>query len=174
MLTLVVTASPLVKRGQELAQWTLKRIPRLKPRFRAEAMTAMAAFACVTVLAGWWLLPQLARIYNNQGFGALRAGDLAEARQKFQRAVALQPNDATSLVLYGRGLIYAGRPAEAVTYIKRGMRLSPYFPAFFLILFGILLFIFEVHNPVMSLVVGGAIAVAFLWSGIASFKQEKK
>lgn len=80
LLTLVVTASPLVKRGQELAQWTLKRIPWLKPRFRAEAMAGMAAFAFVAVLAGWLLLPQLALIYNNQGFAALWAGDLTEAR----------------------------------------------------------------------------------------------
>lgn len=92
LLTLVITASPLVKRGQELAQWFLKRILWLKPRFRAEAMTAMAAFAFVAVLAGWLLLPQLARIYNNQGFAALRTGDLAEARGKFQRAVALAPD----------------------------------------------------------------------------------
>jgi hypothetical protein len=49
-----------------------------------------------------------------------------------------------------------------------------YFPAFFLILLGILLFIFEVHSPVMSLVVGGAIAFAFLWGGFASLKREKK
>jgi adenylate cyclase len=55
-----------------------------------------------------------------------------EALKSFKRAVTLQPNDATSLVLYGRALIYAGRPAEAVTYIKRGMRLSPYYPAFYL------------------------------------------
>lgn len=50
----------------------------------------------------------------------------------FRRAVALQPNDDNSLVLYGRGLIYAGRPAEAIVYIKRGMTLSPHYSAFFL------------------------------------------
>ncbi|MBU0514267.1 MAG: tetratricopeptide repeat protein, partial [Proteobacteria bacterium] len=32
------------------------------------------------------------------------------ALKSFERAVTLQPNDATSLVLYGRGLICAGRP----------------------------------------------------------------
>ncbi len=49
-----------------------------------------------------------------------------------------------------------------------------YFPAFFLVLLGIMLFIFDVHSPVMSLVVGGAIAAAFLWGGFVSLKQEKK
>ncbi len=54
------------------------------------------------------------------------------ALKSFRRAVALQPNDDNSLVLYGRGLIYAGRPAEAIGYIKRGMDLSPHYPAFYL------------------------------------------
>ncbi|MBN1797281.1 MAG: hypothetical protein JW822_01800 [Spirochaetales bacterium] len=49
-----------------------------------------------------------------------------------------------------------------------------YFPAFFLILLGLLLFIFEVHSPIMSLVVGGAIAIAFLWGGFTSLKRESK
>jgi len=92
LLTLLLAGSPLFKRGQELAQWTLKRVSWLKPRFRAEAMTSMAALAFVAVLAGWLLLPQFARVYNNQGFAALQAGNLTGAQQKFQRAVALNPD----------------------------------------------------------------------------------
>jgi tetratricopeptide (TPR) repeat protein len=121
LLTLVVTASPLVKRGQELAQWTLKRIPWLKPRFRAEAMVGMAAFAFVAVLAGWLLLPQLALIYNNQGFAALRAGDLAGAKSKFQRAVALTPD--LEVPYYNLAGVYhrIGRPDEAKAWYQQAI-----------------------------------------------------
>jgi adenylate cyclase len=54
------------------------------------------------------------------------------ALKSFRRAVMLQPNDDNSLVLYGRGLISAGHPAQAIPYIQRGMALSPHFPAFYL------------------------------------------
>jgi tetratricopeptide (TPR) repeat protein len=92
LLTLVLTASPLVKRGQDLARWTINRIPRVKPRFRGEAMAGMAALAFVIVLVGRLFLPHLAVIYNNQGFAALQSGNLTSAQRKFRRAVALNPD----------------------------------------------------------------------------------
>jgi hypothetical protein len=49
-----------------------------------------------------------------------------------------------------------------------------YFPAFFLILVGILLLIFNFHTSYSSLVIGGANAVAFVWGGILSRRREKK
>ncbi len=121
LLTLALTASPLVKRGRELAHWGLKRIPRLKPRFRAEVMTAMAAFAFVIVLTGRLLLPSLGRAYNNQGFAALRAGDLAAARVKFRRAVALAPDLAVPY--YNLADVYRriGRPDEAESWYQRAI-----------------------------------------------------
>ena len=92
LLTLIITGSPLFKRGQELAEWALQRIPWLKPRFRAEAMAALAALAFVLVLVGRvWIVPQSAMYYNNRGHAELRAGNLAAAQQTFRRAVALDP-----------------------------------------------------------------------------------
>jgi tetratricopeptide (TPR) repeat protein len=121
LLTLTLTASPLVKRGPELAQWFFERISWLKPRFRAEAMASMAALAFVAVLAVRLLLPQLAIVYNNQGFAALQAGNLTRAQQKFQRAVALDPEQAVSY--YNLAEVYQdiARPDDAQTWYQKSI-----------------------------------------------------
>ena len=46
-----------------------------------------------------------------------------------ERAVELDPNGAQVLGLLGTTLNHAGRPDEAITYLKQGIRLNP-FPAF--------------------------------------------
>jgi tetratricopeptide (TPR) repeat protein len=121
LLTLTLTASPLVKRGPELAQWFFERISWLKPRFRAEAMASMAALAFVAVLAVRLLLPQLAIVYNNQGFAALQAGNLTKAQQKFQRAVALNPDIVVPY--YNLADVYQriNRPDEAQAWYQKAI-----------------------------------------------------
>ena len=121
LLTLILTASPLVKRGQDLAQWFFKRISWPKLRFRAEAMAGMAALAFTTVLVGRLLLPQFARVYNNLGFAALQAGNLTSARQKLQRAVALNPD--LVVPYYNLAEVYRriNRPDEAETWYEKAI-----------------------------------------------------
>ena len=121
LLTLTLTASPLVKRGQELAQWFFERISWLKPRFRAEAMASIAALAFVIVLLARLLLPQLAIVYNNQGFAALQAGNLTKAQQKFQRAVALNPDIVVPY--YNLADVYQriNRPDEAQAWYQKAI-----------------------------------------------------
>jgi tetratricopeptide (TPR) repeat protein len=77
--------------------------------------------AFAAVLASRLLLPQLAFIYNNQGFAALGAGDLTEARQKFQRAVALDPD--LEVPYHNLADIYhrIGRPDEAETWYQKAI-----------------------------------------------------
>jgi tetratricopeptide (TPR) repeat protein len=43
-----------------------------------------------------------------------------------EKALALEPNDITSHLAMGRVLIYAGRPQEAINFIKKAMLLDPY------------------------------------------------
>jgi len=121
LLTLTLTASPLVKRGQELAQWFFERISWLKPRFRAEAMASIATLAFVIVLLVRLLLPQLAIIYNNQGFAALQAGNLTKAQQKLQRAAALNPD--LVVPYYNLADVYQSinRPDEAQTWYQKAI-----------------------------------------------------
>jgi len=56
----------------------------------------------------------------------------AEAISEMERALALDPNDPTSLYNMGNALTYAGRPKEAVEFLTRGMRLDPHNPARYL------------------------------------------
>jgi len=121
LLTLTLTASPLFRRGRELAEWFFGRIPRLQPRFHAEAMAGMAVLAFLLVGLGWLSLPRLSRYYNNEGHDALRAGNLMAAQRAFQRAVALNPD----LVVPYQNLadVYQriGRPQEAQNWYQKAI-----------------------------------------------------
>ncbi len=55
-----------------------------------------------------------------------------EAITEAERAITLDPNDATSHFWMGRVLIYSGRSAEALEFLKRATRLNPYSPAGYL------------------------------------------
>ncbi len=121
LVTVIVTSSPLFKRGRELSGWVLKRIPRLKPRFHAEAMAGMAAISFVLVGIGWLSLPQLALSYNNAGHRVLREGNLLAAQRSFQRAVALNPDLVAPYQnladVYGQ----IGRPEEAQNWYQQAI-----------------------------------------------------
>ena len=49
-----------------------------------------------------------------------------------EKAVALEPNHADATVELARTLEYAGRPQEAIEMTKKAMRLSPYYPDWYL------------------------------------------
>jgi tetratricopeptide (TPR) repeat protein len=92
LLTLLLTASPLTKQGQDLGKVILQRISWLKPHWHSRAMLGASVIAFVMVLIARLLLPQLARMYNNWGLEELQVGNLTAAQQDFQRAVALTPD----------------------------------------------------------------------------------
>ncbi|KPK88938.1 MAG: hypothetical protein AMJ94_13600 [Deltaproteobacteria bacterium SM23_61] len=55
-----------------------------------------------------------------------------EAISEMEQALALDPNDPTSLYHMGYTLTFAGRPKEAVEFFKKGMRLDPHNPSRYL------------------------------------------
>jgi adenylate cyclase len=55
-----------------------------------------------------------------------------KAIEEGERSIALNPNSAGAYVWLGMSLTYAGRPEEAIGMIKKGMRLSPFPPAFYM------------------------------------------
>ena len=50
------------------------------------------------------------------------------ALQEFEKAVALNPNDASLIIDHGWCLTWAGRPNEGLPLMKKAMRLNPYHP----------------------------------------------
>jgi len=54
-----------------------------------------------------------------------------DALKEFQAAIALDPNDSWTYAYLAFSLIYARRPAEALTQIEIAMRLDPHYPPLF-------------------------------------------
>jgi TolB-like protein/Flp pilus assembly protein TadD len=63
-----------------------------------------------------------------------------EARH-YQRAIALNPNDANAIAAYGALLAVLGRPEEGIDRIREAMRLNPYHPEWYWVDLGIVLYI---------------------------------
>jgi tetratricopeptide (TPR) repeat protein len=118
ILTLLLTSSPLLKRGPELGQWAIRHLTWLNPREGGEATFGMAALALILVLLGWFSLPSLGTLYNNWGDEALNSGDLVTAEQWFQRATALKPE--LPVAYYNLAVLYedSGSPDEAIRWYR--------------------------------------------------------
>ena len=56
-----------------------------------------------------------------------------------ERGVALNPSGSLARVYYGQSLIYAGRPEEAVPVLQKAVRLNPFGPDFFYLIYGLAL-----------------------------------
>lgn len=121
LVTLALTASPLVKRGRELGAWMVAHVLKFKLRYRAEALAALTGLALVIVLGIRLTLPSIAVIYNNQGFAARQTQNYARAQRKFQRAVALHPDNA--IAAYNLAGVYARlrEPEKAQTWYRQAI-----------------------------------------------------
>jgi TolB-like protein/class 3 adenylate cyclase len=75
-------------------------------------------------------------VYALQGTIHLLKGEYDEAIEAGEKAVAYNPNHATNTALLAMTLHNAGRPKEAIRKFKTAMRLSPYYPAWFLEVLG--------------------------------------
>ncbi|MFQ5973554.1 MAG: adenylate/guanylate cyclase domain-containing protein [Alphaproteobacteria bacterium] len=75
-------------------------------------------------------------VYALQGAIHLFKREYDEAIEAGEKAVAYNPNHATNTALLAMILHNAGRPKEAIRKFKTAMRLSPYYPAWFLEVLG--------------------------------------
>lgn len=118
VLTLLLTSSPLLKRGPELGQWIFRRLTWLDPRHRGEMTAAAAALALIGVVLCLLSLPHLGTLYNNRGHSALAAGDLVAAERWFQGASALHPE--LPVPSYNLAEVYeqSGAPEEAISWFR--------------------------------------------------------
>ncbi len=121
LLTLTLTASPLIKRGPDLLASGVARLPKLKLQDRAEALAALTGLAFAIVLMIRLALPAVAVAYNNQGFAARQAQNYAQAQRKFQRAVALHPDNA--IAAYNLAEVYwrLREPDKARDWYRRAI-----------------------------------------------------
>ncbi len=73
-----------------------------------------------------------ARGFGELGFANLYKKRHDEALSDYQRALALNPNDADIVAEYADALVYAGQPSKSVELIEKAMRLNPYYPDWYL------------------------------------------
>ena len=67
-------------------------------------------------------------------------GDTDSAEWHYQRALALNPNDANVVVASGRLLAYRGHLEEGIDRVRQGMRLNPYHPEWYWVNLGSVLY----------------------------------
>ncbi len=123
LMTVLLTGSPFTERGRDLVQWIFQRIPRLAPRFHAEAQAALAFLAFVLVLFGRQVaLPQLAEQYNSQGLEALVTGNMIEAEHNFERAVALDADQSEGYYHMADAFKEIGQTEEAIDWYQKTLQ----------------------------------------------------
>ena len=76
----------------------------------------------------------LAHAVQSRMFAAF--GFHTEAVEEAEKAVALDPNDATAIAGLAHALVHADRPGEGLTFIQDAMRLDPHYPPSYLIILG--------------------------------------
>jgi Tfp pilus assembly protein PilF len=121
LVTLALTASPLVKRGCELGGWMVDHVLKFKLRYRAEALAALTGLVLVIVLGIRLALPPVAVLYNNQGFAARQTRNYARAQRKFQRAVALHPDNAVAAYNLAEVYAHLREPEKAQTWYQHAI-----------------------------------------------------
>jgi tetratricopeptide (TPR) repeat protein len=132
LLTVLLTGSPLLKQSQDLAQWSLRRIPNLSPRYRGELSAGLAGLALLLVGLLWFSLPQIGRWENNWGRQAINAGDLVEAERRLERAAALAPDLPVSYYNLAQVYLDSGRDDEAIRWLERSIERDRRFrPAYY-------------------------------------------
>ena len=60
-----------------------------------------------------------------------------KAKNYYEKALSLNPNHANLQAAYGGLLIYLGKPREAIVHHKKAMRMSPFYPAWYLFRLGL-------------------------------------
>jgi len=80
------------------------------------------------------------------GYYHLLAGQHDQAIAEGERSVALSPNHADNAANLACSLVLSGRPADAVTHMRKAMRLSPVYPTWYLNILGFSHYLLGQHD----------------------------
>ena len=65
------------------------------------------------------------------GFLRLLQGRHDASLASMRKAISLEPNSSLFAAIHANALIYSGQPEEALVTIEKAMRLSPFYPAWY-------------------------------------------
>jgi len=133
LLTLLLTASPLIKEGRSVILAVFKSLPWFKMQHQAKTMASMSIVVFILlILTDQWLLPYpLATYYNNQGVKAQLEGNLTRTRQSFQRAVAMNPDSVVPYYNIARAYEHVGLINKAEEWYQKAIEQdSEFVPAY--------------------------------------------
>lgn len=80
--------------------------------------------------------PSCAEAYSALGLYHLSLGEYETAAQNANKSVELAPNHASCIAVSANILNKCGQPGRAIERIRKAMRLSPVYPAWFLLMLG--------------------------------------
>jgi adenylate cyclase len=140
----------LTKEDFLMAREHCEKALELDPDYAA-AMTVLALIHVFEVRMGWSESPaesikqalellkkaselndKLVRVPTTLGQIYLLQRQHDKAIAEGEKAIALDPNSAVAHIFLSSTLHYSGRSEEAIVHIKKAMRLSPYYPAIYL------------------------------------------
>ena len=144
LFILLLTASPLLKQGRELTDWSLDRLSffRQRQHMRGPTMAVAAGGAFTLIVVVWLLLPAAARALNNRGAEELAIflneknspsarQHLAEALWSLEMATALDPEQETAYQNLAEVYKYLARPDDALAWYRSALnRDATFVPAY--------------------------------------------
>ena len=84
--------------------------------------------------------PNLPQVYWVKGFADIFERDYQQSLKHAQMSIDLSPNFADGYGLLATTLNYAGNPKEAADVMRKAMRLNPWHPAIYKVIYGEILF----------------------------------
>lgn len=123
-ITVVLTSSPLMQAGREVAGWLMDKV-HLPTRYRGETMLGTAILSLMVVLLLRSALPAVAITYNNRGYTLLQAGDLTRAQQAFARAIHINPDYAVGYHNLAEAYVEIGDYDQAHSLYTQALATDP-------------------------------------------------
>jgi tetratricopeptide (TPR) repeat protein len=108
--------------AQEMFEVVLEKYPN---DVEVVARTQMYIQVCKQKLAATPSTPRNADELYDRGVFALNIGDFSQAKQFFEKALRLRPNEPHLLYSLAATLAQAGAPDQAIDYLKRSIQIQP-------------------------------------------------
>lgn len=103
LITLLKARTELTDAGKEGFEKLLRKL-KIPQHFHEEVRVGSTLVLSAGLFSLWFALPNISQLYNQTGLKSHRKGDIGIAEQHYERAIAIDPNNAQAH--YNLGLLY--------------------------------------------------------------------